>query len=110
MAVEDRREWDGPNLDPVHPGTTASHVPLLQSDAESLARPLAGAQKAVVETSERFSEEGKPVRYIRSMYLPGDDRCMCLFEADDVETVEAVNDEAGVPYIRVVEAHDLTAS
>lgn len=71
---------------------------------------LAGAQKAVIETSERFSEQGKPVRYIRSMYVPGDDRCMCLFEAEDVEAVKAVNDEAGVPYSRVVEAHDLTPS
>ena len=71
---------------------------------------LAGAQEAVIETSERFSEQGKPVRYIRSMYVPGDDRCMCLFEADDVEAVKAVNDEAGVPYTRVVEAHDLTPS
>lgn len=69
---------------------------------------LAGAQEAVIETSERFTEEGEPVRYIRSMYVPGDDRCMCLFEAGNAETVKAVNDEAGVPYTRVVEAHDLT--
>ena len=28
--------------------------------------------------------------------------------ADDAEAVKAVNDEAGIPYTRVVEAHDLT--
>jgi hypothetical protein len=33
---------------------------------------------------------------------------MCLFEAQDAESVKAVNDEAGIPYTRVVEAHDLT--
>jgi hypothetical protein len=69
---------------------------------------LAGAQRAAIDTSQRFTEEGRPVRYIRSMYVPGDDRCMCLFEAHDAESVKAVNDEAGIPYTRVVEAHDLT--
>lgn len=33
---------------------------------------------------------------------------MCLFEADNSSLVEEVNDEAGIPYKRVVEAHDLT--
>jgi hypothetical protein len=69
---------------------------------------LAGAQKAAIDTSKRFTEEGRPVRYIRSMYVPGDNRCMCLFEADNAEDVKAVNDHAGIPYTRVVEAHDLT--
>ena len=41
---------------------------------------------------------------------PADGRCMCLFEADDAESVKAVNDEAGIPYTRVVPAHDLTPS
>lgn len=71
---------------------------------------LAGAQKAAIDTSKRFTEEGRPVRYIRSMYIPGDDRCVCLFEAADRESVEAVNKEAGIPFTRVVEAHDLTPS
>jgi hypothetical protein len=71
---------------------------------------LAGAQKAAIDTSQRFSDEGRRVRYIRSMYVPGDDRCMCLFEANSAEDVKAVNDEAGIPYSRVVEAHDLTPS
>lgn len=69
---------------------------------------LAGAQKAAIDTSKQFTEEGKPVRYIRSMYMPGDDRCVCLFEAADAELVKAVNDQAGIPYTRVIEAHDLT--
>jgi hypothetical protein len=69
---------------------------------------LAGAQKAAIDTSKRFSEAGRPVRYIRSMYVPGDNHCMCLFEAEDAEAVKAVNDEAGIPYTRIVEAHDLT--
>jgi hypothetical protein len=69
---------------------------------------LAGAQRAAIDTSRRFTEAGRPVRYIRSMYVPGDDRCMCLFEAESADSVRSVNDQAGIPYTRIVEAHDLT--
>ena len=69
---------------------------------------LAGAQKAAIETSQRFSDEGKPVRYIRSVFVPGEARCMCLFEASNAADVEAVNKTAAIPYTRVVEALDLT--
>jgi len=69
---------------------------------------LGGAQKAAIETSERFTAEGKDVRYIRSTYIPGEERCTCLFEAPDAERVKAVNDAAGIPYTDVQEAMDLT--
>ncbi len=69
---------------------------------------LAQAQQAAIETSRRFTADGKSVRYIRSTYVPGEAHVMCLFEADDPSFVEQVNDEAGIPYTRVVEAHDLT--
>jgi hypothetical protein len=68
---------------------------------------LADAQRAAIQTSQRFTAEGKPVRYLRSMYVPGEAHCMCLFEAGDMGTVEAVNREAGIPFTRVVEALDL---
>ena len=69
---------------------------------------LAGAQKAAIDTSDQFTSEGKPVRYIRSMYVPGDDKCMCLFESSNADLVKEVNDTAKIPYTRVVEAMDLT--
>ncbi len=67
-----------------------------------------GKQKAAIETSQRFAAEGKSVRYIRSTFVPGEARCMCLFEASDAETVEAVNKAAQLPFTRIVEALDLT--
>lgn len=69
---------------------------------------LAGAQKAAIETGEAMTAEGKDVRYIRSMFVPGEARCMCLFEASDAQHVRELNDSAGIPYSRVVEAYDLT--
>jgi hypothetical protein len=69
---------------------------------------LAGAQRAAIDTSEQFTADGKPVRYLRSMFVPGEAHCMCLFEAADANTVEEVNKAAGIPFTRVVEAYDLT--
>lgn len=69
---------------------------------------LGGAQKAAIETSKSFTSEGKPVRYIRSTFLPGEGACMCLFEADDKALVQQVNEEAKLPFTRIVEALDLT--
>jgi Nickel responsive protein SCO4226-like len=69
---------------------------------------LAAAQKAAIKTSQRFSAEGKPVRYIRSTYVPGDAHCMCLFEAADPQLVKDVNKAAQIPFTRISEAHDLT--
>ena len=69
---------------------------------------LAAAQKAAIETSNQFTAEGKPVRYIRTTFVPGEAHCMCLFEAANPDLVKQVNDRARIPYKRVVEALDLT--
>ena len=69
---------------------------------------LGAAQKAAIETSERFTSEGKPVRYIRSTYVPGESNCMCLFEAASADMVKEVNEAANIPFTRIVEAMDLT--
>lgn len=69
---------------------------------------LAAAQKAAIETSQRFSAEGKPVRYIRSTFVPQDAHCMCLFEAGDPGLVKEVNDAAQIPFSRISEALDLS--
>jgi hypothetical protein len=69
---------------------------------------LAAAQRAAIDSSRRFTAEGKPVRYIRTTWVPGDSRVMCLFEAADASLVEEVNRSAGIPFARVVAANDLT--
>ena len=69
---------------------------------------LAAAQKAVIETSEKFTAEGRDVHYIRTTFVPGEAHCMCLFEAANSEIVSAVNEAAQIPFTRIVEALDLT--
>ena len=58
---------------------------------------LAAAQKAAIETSQRFTSEGKQVRYIRSTFVPGEAHCICLFEAANPQLVKEVNEAASEP-------------
>ena len=69
---------------------------------------LAAAQKMAIDTSNAYAAKGIPIRYIRSTFAPEDGRCMCLFEARSAEDVRRLNEEARLPYSRVVEALDLT--
>jgi hypothetical protein len=69
---------------------------------------LRDAQQAAIASSRRFTDEGRPVRYIRSTFVPGEERCMCLFEAATPELVREVNEAARIPYVRVSEALDLS--
>ncbi len=69
---------------------------------------LGGAQKAAIGKAEEMTAAGTDVRYIRSTFAPDDGRCMCLFEAPSEADVKRLNDEAGLPYDRIVEALDLT--
>lgn len=69
---------------------------------------LAAAQKRAIETGQRLTAEGKNVRYIRSTFVPGESRCMCLFEATNPELVKELNNTAQIPFSRIVEALDLT--
>ena len=69
---------------------------------------LAAAQKAAISTAHAYAAKGTPMRYIRSTFTPEDGCCMCLFEARNADDVKRLNDEAKLPYTRVVEALDLT--
>jgi len=69
---------------------------------------LAAAQKAAISTANSYAANGTAMRYIRSTFAPEDGRCMCLFEANSPEDVKRLNDEAKLPYSKIVEALDLT--
>ena len=69
---------------------------------------LAAAQKAAIQAGKELSAQGKQVRYIRSTFVPGQDKCMCLFEAPNPDNVREANERAKVPFTRIVPALDLT--
>lgn len=68
---------------------------------------LAAAQKAAIDKTQEFSSNGKEVSYMRSIFVPGESKCMCLFEASSAENVRAVNEAAGLPFTAIKEARDL---
>jgi Protein of unknown function (DUF4242) len=65
-------------------------------------------QEAARRASETFQVEGRPVRYVHSIFTPGETRCRCLFEAPTAQLVQELNDAAQIPYSRIVIAIDLT--
>ena len=69
---------------------------------------LGAAQKAAIAAAEAMRGKGVEIAYLKSVFAPETGRCMCLFEASSAEEVRRLNDEAGIPYHRVVEALDLT--
>jgi hypothetical protein len=68
---------------------------------------LGGAQKAAIGKAQEMTAGGVTVRYIRSAFTPADGRCLCFFEAASADDVRRLNDEATLPYHRIVEALDL---
>ena len=77
------------------PGFTSEQLPV-----------AAGAAK---QATEGMSREGVPVRYLRSTFVPGEDKCYCLFTGPSPEVVREANERAGLPFERIVEATPITA-
>jgi len=71
---------------------------------------LAAAQKSAIQSSKELTAQGKDVRYIRSTFVPGENRCMCLFEASNADHVREANERGKIPFTRIVPAADLTPS
>lgn len=69
---------------------------------------LAAAQKKAIQVGRELTAEGLEVRYIRSTFVPGENLCMCLFEAPNPENVRLANERAQIPFTRIVPAEDLT--
>src|SRR5947209_5636506 len=63
---------------------------------------LAAIRRASSEACARFAADGKLVQYRRSTFVPGESRCLCLFEAPDADRVQEVNEDAQIPYTRIV--------
>lgn len=68
----------------------------------------AGGVAATCERARRAAEalaaKGTDVRFVRSVFLPADETCFLLFEAETPEAVEEVGRRALVSFDRVAEA------
>jgi hypothetical protein len=70
---------------------------------------LAEIQRLLHEAARRVSSRGVAVRYLRCIYMPEEDRCICLFEADHPAAVQSVNEIAQVPFHRISSAIEFWA-
>ena len=79
------------------------HLPGITQDQ------LIAAAGRAKEASARMTRQGTPVRYLRSTFVPGDEKCYCLFEGSSKEAVEVAQTRAGIPFEHIEEAAFVTA-
>jgi hypothetical protein len=60
--------------------------------------------QAAMTACRQASSVGQAIHYLHSTFIPGEQRCLCLFEGDDEALVAAVNEAAGLPFTRIVAA------
>ena len=70
---------------------------------------LTAAAGSAKSTTAAMTQEGTPVQYLRSTFIPGEEKCFCLFEGPSAEVVRTANDRAQLPYERIVEAMHLAS-
>jgi hypothetical protein len=65
---------------------------------------LADAAMRAGAASEQLASEGKHVRYLRTIFVPQDEICFHLYEAQGAEAVGEASLRAQIPYERIVRA------
>jgi hypothetical protein len=66
------------------------------------------AARAKSVTAE-MSKLGKPVRYLRSTFVPSEEKSFCLFDAPSAELVKEANELAQIPLQRIIEVKHVAA-
>jgi hypothetical protein len=56
------------------------------------------------EAAQALTAEGAQVRYLRSTFLPSDELCLHLFEADSADWAGEASRRAGIEPDRIIEA------
>jgi hypothetical protein len=55
-----------------------------------------------------MTQEGQPVRWIRSFFLPETAQTHCYFEGPSKTAVEEANNRARIPFVQITEALEMT--
>jgi Protein of unknown function (DUF4242) len=65
---------------------------LSSADPTALANTAQRAQRAAA----RLTADGTPVRFVRSIFVPSDETCLFLYEAESIDAVRAAALRAGL--------------
>ena len=79
------------------------HLPKFTTDQ------LVSAARRAKSVTAQMTLEGTPVRYLRSFFIPGDEKCFCLFDGPSAKIVQEANERAELPFERIVEAFHVAA-
>nr|WP_245495603.1 DUF4242 domain-containing protein [Rhizobium ruizarguesonis] len=64
---------------------------------------LGAAPCRAKNVTAEMTSQSKPVRYLRSTFVPSEERSFCLFDASSEQDVKEANERAGIPLIRIIE-------
>ena len=74
-------------------------------------RYLPGRDRAWLEVAlARLRGRRTKAAYLGSTYVAEDETCFCRFEAETADDVRDANEIAGVPFARIVEAHEIRSA
>jgi hypothetical protein len=65
---------------------------------------LEAIHQVALAACRQFCDAGQSIQYRQSVFIPGEQRCLCLFEAGDETVVGALNEAAGLSFTRIVAA------
>ncbi len=70
---------------------------------------LPAAASSAKRTTAQMTEEGTPIRYLRSTFVPSEEKCYCLYEGPSEDAVREAQERASLPYERIHDARFITA-
>jgi hypothetical protein len=54
--------------------------------------------------AEQMTREGTPVEFVRSIFIPEDETCIYIYQADSIESVRAAAARAALAFERIARA------
>jgi hypothetical protein len=65
---------------------------------------VADAARRAGDAALALTTEGRPIRFVRSTFLPTDEVCLLVFEADSAALVGEATERAAIAFERIIEA------
>jgi len=68
---------------------------------------LTGAGLRAKSCAAEMREEGTPIQWLRSFFIPETEQTHCYFEAPSADAVREINERAKIPFSEIREAQEL---